>query len=278
MPRTIGLLHPGEMGSVVGEAARVGGARVLWVSGGRSPATGSRAQSAGLEDAGTLAQLVAQSDVILSVCPPANAIDIAREVAALGFGGTYVDGNAVSPATTRAIGDVVADGGARYVDGGIIGPPPRKAGTTRLYLSGQGATDVAALFAGSHLEAIALDGPIGAASAMKVAYASWTKGSQALILAVRAFATHEGVDDALLREWARSQPDLSKRSENAVASNVKKAWRFVGEMEEISASYGAVGLPDEFHQACAEIYRRLAGWKDTPTPPSVTEVAKTLAP
>ncbi len=278
MATTIGLLHPGEMGSMVGAAARAGGARVLWVSGGRSAATRSRANAVGLEDARALSELVSQSDMILSICPPANALDIAREVASLGFGGTYVDGNAVSPATTRVIGDVVADGGARYVDGGIIGPPPRKSGTTRLYLSGRGARDIAALFSGSNLEAIPLDGPIGAASAMKVAYASWTKGSQALILAVRAFATHEGVDEALLEEWARSQPDLAKRSENAVASNVKKAWRFVGEMEEIAASFEAVGLPDEFHQACAEIYRRLAGWKDTPTPPSVTEVAKMLAP
>src|SRR5207249_3129811 len=158
-------------GSVVGAAARAGGARVLWVSGGRSGATRSRAKAAGLEDVRALSELVSQSETILSICPPANALGIAREVALLGFGGTYVDGNAVSPATTRVIGDVVADGGARYVDGGIIGPPPRKSGTTRLYLSGQGAREVAALFRGSNLEAIPLDGPIGAASAMKVAYA-----------------------------------------------------------------------------------------------------------
>ena len=105
MATTIGLLHPGEMGSVVGKAARAGGSRVLWVSDGRSPASRNRAAAAGLEDAGTLGEVVAQSDVILSICPPANAIDIARQVAALGFGGTYVDANAVSPATTRSIGD-----------------------------------------------------------------------------------------------------------------------------------------------------------------------------
>jgi 3-hydroxyisobutyrate dehydrogenase-like beta-hydroxyacid dehydrogenase len=108
MTTTIGLLHPGEMGSVVGAAARAGGARVLWVSGGRSGATRSRAKAAGLEDVRALSELVSQSDMILSICPPANALGIAREVASLGFGGTYVDGNAVSPATTRVIGDVVA--------------------------------------------------------------------------------------------------------------------------------------------------------------------------
>ncbi len=275
---TIGLLHPGEMGSAVGAAGRAAGARVLWTSAGRSAATRGRADADGLEDAGTLAKLVAQSDIVLCVCPPASAPDVAREVAALKFRGTYVDGNAVSPATTRKIGQIVSAGGATYVDGGIIGPPPRKSGVTRLYLSGRGADGAAALFRGSMLEAIVLDGPIGAASAIKMAYAGWNKGSQALLLGVRALATREGVDQALLAEWARSQPDLSARSDRAVAQNTKKAWRFVGEMEEIAATFAAVGLPEGFHDASGEIYRRLSGWKDTAAPPSIADVAKVLAP
>jgi 3-hydroxyisobutyrate dehydrogenase-like beta-hydroxyacid dehydrogenase len=273
---TIGLLHPGEMGSAVGAAARAGGARVLWTSAGRSAATRARAEADGLEDAGTLAKLVAQSALVLSVCPPASALDVAREVAALGFRGTYVDGNAIAPDTTREIGQVVAAAGATYVDGGIIGPPPRKSGVARLYLSGRGAPDVATHFDGTLLEAIALDGPIGAASAIKMAYAGWNKGSQALLLAIRALAVREGVDEALLAEWARSQPDVPKRSERAVEANTRKAWRFVGEMDEIAATFAAVGLPRGFHDASAEVYRRLAGWKDTPTPPSSAEVFKAL--
>lgn len=275
---TIGLLHPGEMGSGVGAAARSGGARVLWASAGRSPATRKRAEADALEDAGTIASLASTSDVILCICPPASAVDVAREIAGLGFRGTYVDGNAVSPETTRKIGDVVTAAGARYVDGGIIGPPPRRAGATRFYLSGDGARDVAALFSGTFAEAIALDGPIGAASAIKMAYAGWNKGSQALLLAIRALAMREGVDEALLAEWAKSHPELAKRSEQAVSSSVRKAWRFVGEMEEIASTFTASGLPDGFHDASAEIFRRLAGWKDTVTPPSVAEVSKTLAP
>src|SRR5262249_33449552 len=112
--------------------------------------------------------------------------------------------------------------------------------------------------------------------AVKMAYAGWNKGSQALLLAIRAFAIHEGVDDALRAEWARSQPGLEKRSEDAVAANSKKAWRFVGEMEEIAATLAAAGLPDGFHQAAREIFERMSGWKDTPTPPSIAEVAKAL--
>ena len=275
---TIGILHPGEMGSAVGAAARAGGARVVWASAGRGAATRKRAEADGLDDVDTLARLARESEIIVCVCPPASAPDVAREVAATRFGGTFVDGNAIAPATTRAVGEIVTAGGARFVDGGIIGPPPRKAGEARLYLSGPGAAAVAAVFKGTTLEAIVLDGPIGAASAIKMAYAAWTKGSQALLLAIRALAAREGVDAALLAEWARSQPDATGRSERAVSANIKKAWRFVGEMDEIAATFEAAGLPNGFHEAAGEVYRRLAGWKDTAAPPSMAEVAKTLAP
>ena len=274
---TVGILHPGEMGSGIGASVRSAGARVLWASEGRGAATRKRADADGLEDAGTLAALARQADVILSVCPPASAMDVAREVAALRFAGLYVDGNAVAPATTKKVGDIVTAGGARFVDGGIIGPPPRQPGVTRLYLSGAGAPDVAAMLNGGLMETIALDGPVGAASAIKMAYAGWNKTQQALLMAVRAYAMREGVEEALLREWAISQKDLPKRSEQAVAGTARKAWRFVGEMEELAVAFAAAGVPGQFHEAGAEVYRRLAGWKDAPTPPSVGEANKTLA-
>ncbi len=274
---TIGVLHPGEMGSGVGASARAAGARVLWASAGRGDATRTRAEADGLEDVRTLAGLARQAEVILSVCPPASAVDVATQVAAHHFTGIYVDGNAIAPATTRQVGEVVTGAGATYVDGGIIGPPPRKPGVTRLYLSGPAAAEVATMLNGGLLEAIALPGPIGAASAIKMAYAGWNKTQQALLMAVRAYAMREGVDEALLREWAISQTDLPKRSERAVEGTARKAWRFVGEMEELAAAFTAAGVPGEFHEAGAEIYRRLAGWKDAPTAPTVAEVLKTLA-
>ena len=277
MATTIGVLHPGEMGSGVGASARAAGSRVLWASEGRGAATRKRAEADGLEDVGTLAKLAREAQVILSVCPPASAVDVAKEVAALRFTGIYVDGNAIAPATTRKVGEIIGAAGATYIDGGIIGPPPRKPGVTRLYLSGAGAADVAVLLNGGLMEAIALEGPIGAASAIKMAYAGWNKTQQALLMAVRAYAMREGVDEALLREWAISQQDLPKRSENAVAGTARKAWRFVGEMDELAAAFAAAGVPGQFHEAGAEVYRRLAGWKDAPTPPTVTEVSKTLA-
>ncbi len=264
---TIGILHPGDMGSVVGACAVAAGARVLWASEGRSAGSRERATAAGLEDTGTVAALVAASDVILSVCPPHAALDLARDVAGRRFAGLFVDANAVAPATARAIGAAVEASGATFVDGGLIGPPPRNAGSTRLYLSGREAKRAAALFEPSALEAIAIGDGAGAASALKMAYAAYTKGSSALLMAIRALAASEGVDDSLLAEWRRSQPDLPKRSESA---------RFAGEMEEIAATFAAAGLPGGFHEAAAVIYERLSGYKDATTPPTMADLVAPL--
>ena len=121
-----------------------------------------------------------------------------------------------------------------------------------------------------------LTGDVGAASALKMAYAAWTKGSSAILIAVRALAIHAGVDDALRAEWQRSQPGLEARSESAVAGNAPKAWRFVGEMEEIARTFAAAGLPPGFHEACAAVYDRLGRYKDASTLPTVAEAADAL--
>ena len=273
---TIGLLHPGEMGSVLGELLRAAGVQALWASEGRSGASRERAGSAGLTDAVTLAALAAESGVILSVCPPHAAVEVAQQVAAQRFAGVYLDANAVSPATARAVARLVEGAGARFVDGGIVGPPPKTPGTTRLYLSGKESGLIAALFEAGPMETIILDGPPGAASALKVAYAAYTKGTSALLLAIRTLAIREGVDDALLKEWTRSLPDLSTRMEAALRGSVRKAWRFVGEMEENAATFAEAGIPDGFSRAAADVYRRLAGYKDSKQTPSATEVAAVL--
>ena len=251
-----GVLHPGEMGAAVGGCLTGQGHQVLWASQGRGPASAARAAGAGLTDAGTPASLAARADVILSICPPHAALAVARSVA--GFRGVYVDANAVSPATTREVGRAVTAGGASFADGGIIGQPPAATGSagSRLYLSGPEAARVAALFAGTPLAAVVIGGEPGRASAVKMAYAAWTKGTTALILAARALASAEGVEDELLREWEQSQPMLPARSESAARSAGHKGWRWAGEMEEIAASMAAAGLPEGFHQAAAEVFRR----------------------
>jgi 3-hydroxyisobutyrate dehydrogenase-like beta-hydroxyacid dehydrogenase len=252
-PATIGVLHPGEMGAALGARLRERGHDVLWAGAGRSAATGARAAAAGLRDAGSLPALTSACDLVVSVCPPHAALDVAREVA--GFAGLFVDANAVSPATAEAIRRVIEDGGGRFVDGGIVGPPPERPGTTRLFLSGTDAGAAAAAFAGSAIEAPVLGPEPGRASALKMAYAAWTKGTAAMLLAIRATARAEGVEEALLAEWARSQPDATGRSEAAEASAAHKGWRWIAEMEEIAATFAAAGQPDGFHRAAAEVFR-----------------------
>ncbi len=255
---TVGLLHPGEMGAAVGGSLVSVGHEVLWDPAGRSRATTGRALAAELTGVGSLAELASRCSVILSVCPPHAALEVARGVAETGFSGVYVDANAISVQTASQVAAVVTEGGASYVDGGIIGPPPEVAGHTRLYLSGARAEEVRVLFGRSALDARIAEGQPFAASAVKMAYAAWTKGTSALLLACRALARAEGVERTLLAEWALSQPALGAQSERSASSAAAKGWRWVAEMEEIAASMAAAGLPSGFHQAAAEIFDRAA--------------------
>ncbi len=232
---SVGLLHPGEMGAAVG--ACVDG-EVLWASEGRSDATRTRA--AAFRDAGSVAALAGEADVILSICPPHAAVDVARACA--GFTGIYVDANAISPQRAQEVAVLQP----RFVDGGIVGGPPTGPGTT-LYLSGADAEAVAALFAGSPLATRV----VANASAVKMAYAAWSKGTTALLLAIRDVALANGIED----EWRLAAPELADRLPRAEASKATKGWRWIGEMEEIADTFAAAGQPEGFHRAAAEVYR-----------------------
>jgi len=253
----IGFLHPGAMGASIAALCR--GER-LWCGDGRSDATRTRADEAGMDDVGSLDALVERADTIVAVCPPASAVAVADEVASRGFDGIYVDVNAISPTTSRAIGGRFT----QFVDGGIVGPPAESADSTRLYLSGKCAPAVAALWSGTFLETRLVDGGAGAASAVKMCYAGWTKGSAALLLAIRALAVAEGVDATMLTEWATSIPGLAAQAERAASGSAPKAWRFAGELDEIADSFAAHGLPEGFGRAASEVYERLAKFKDSP--------------
>jgi len=271
---TIGLLHPGQMGSSIGAAATKH-ARVLWASGGRSAASAARAARGGLEDARSVEALVAASDAILSICPPYAAEDVARQVAGLGFAGVYVDANAVSPARARAVESLVSATGATFVDGGIVGGPAWREGT-RLYLSGDGAAEAARWFEGSPLGVVVLEGGAGAASALKMAYAAYTKGSTALVGSIVAMATREGVVDALFEEWRQSQPRVLDSYGRQLQGAAPKAWRWIDEMEQIAATFEGAGLPPGFHLAAADVYCRLEQYQDADPPPPVDEIVARL--
>lgn len=252
MGDVVGLLHPGEMGAAIGAVLRRTGVEVLWASSRRSEATALRAGDAGLTDVGTIDGVAQSADVILSICPPHAAREVAAAVG--GFEGVYVDANAVAPATVREL----AQPFGRFVDGGIVGPPPTEDSPTHLYLSGAeaDAEGVAALFAGTPVDVRVVSAQAGDASAVKATYAAWSKGSAALLLAIREVARAEGVDETLLDEWRESIPGLSERLERAQRSAEAKGWRWVGEMEEIAAAFAAAGQPEGFHSAAAEVFRR----------------------
>lgn len=266
----VGVLHPGAMGAGVAGLLTNRGMQVLWAGQGRSRASRARAEATGLTDVGTVARVAARSEVLLSICPPAAACEVAEQVAATGFDGIYLDANAIAPETARRV--VAALPRAQVVDGGIVGPPPTTAGHTRLFLAavdgdGPAATDaLAGCFDGTDLEVVTLEAPAPAASSLKVAYAAWTKGSTALLLTVAAFARASGIQDALLAEWARSQPGLQDRLAAGAPGVAAKAWRFEGELEELAAAFTAQGLPAGGPQAGAEVYRRLAPLRDETGP------------
>jgi 3-hydroxyisobutyrate dehydrogenase-like beta-hydroxyacid dehydrogenase len=249
MEDVVGLLHPGEMGAAIGAVLRQRGIDVLWASAGRSEATAARAKSARLTEVESIGMLAQRANVILSVCPPHAARHVASAVGE--FDGVYVDANAIAPTTVREIGG----GFERFVDGGIVGPPPGDS-PTHLYLSGRNAERVADIFTGTNVDARVVSDEVGSASAVKATYAAWTKGSAALLLAIREVARAEGVADTLLAEWRESIPGLEDRLAGAERSAQAKGWRWVGEMEEIAAAFAAVGAPDGFHRAAADVFRR----------------------
>jgi 3-hydroxyisobutyrate dehydrogenase-like beta-hydroxyacid dehydrogenase len=262
---TVGLLHPGAMGAVVGGLLAAAGHDVVWCAEGRSPESRSRADAAGLRTLPDLTAVARESDLIVSVVPPHAALDVARDVVASGFAGLYLDANAVSPARSRQIGDVVTRAGARYLDGGIVGPPPARAGTSWLHLSGPEADRVAALFDGTILGANVVSDRIGAASAVKMAFAAWTKGATALRTTVLAYAEAAGVAAQLERQWERLEPGFWQEGRERATRVTAKAWRFEGEMREIADAFEAEGLPTGFHRTAAEVYGRLAPLRTVPS-------------
>ncbi len=272
----IGILHPGAMGISVAASAKNSGAEVYWVSAGRSDETRQRAEEHGLQEVGTIDELTQQCEVIVSVCPPHAAEEVAQQVMQAGFNGLYVDGNAISPERSRRIGRIVSEGGGRFVDGGIVGGPAWKAGTTWLYLSGDGADTAAACFAAGPLETEILSGGIGQASALKMCFAAYTKGTTALLAAVLATAEAEGVREPLNAQWERYWEGFAAETEMRVRRVTAKAWRFAGEMEEIAATLEAADVPGGFHTAAAELYQRLADFKGAAETPSIEAVLAAL--
>ncbi|MCY4550390.1 MAG: DUF1932 domain-containing protein [Defluviicoccus sp.] len=261
MTQTVAILSPGEMGGGVGAALARHGHLPLACLDGRGAETRARAERLGFRLCPDLDTLVAEADIVLSILPPEAAPALAEQVAAAmrrtGKAPPFAELNAIAPDTARAIAGAFRGTGADFIDGGIIGLPPAEGGKpTRIYVSGE-AAPVMDAFDGKDI-AIHQCGPeIGRASAVKMCYASVSKGTNTLHTAAMTAADSLGVGDILRAEIADSVPAVFERMRANIPRLPADAGRWVGEMEEIARTYASAGLPPGFHLAAAEIFRLL---------------------
>jgi 3-hydroxyisobutyrate dehydrogenase-like beta-hydroxyacid dehydrogenase len=255
----VGLIGAGEMGSAIGARLRAGGARVVVALEGRSERTRSFATDAGLEDVGDLATMLVEADVILSIVPPAEAARaVDAIVASAGSDRPLVaDLNAIAPAAARDLARTLARAGLDLVDGSISGPPPSRADTTRIYLSGSRADEVAALPLDG-VERVVVGSEVGLASAVKMSTASVYKGRVAVLAQALRAAHANGVLDPVLDDLVETGLADRERTAETLARASAKAWRYVDEMRQIAATQASVGLPPELFEAFAVVYAGLA--------------------
>jgi 3-hydroxyisobutyrate dehydrogenase-like beta-hydroxyacid dehydrogenase len=258
---TVGVISPGAMGSAIASALARGGARVVTTVTSRSERTAELARRADAEQLTDLASVVRESDVVLSVVPPGAARGVAADIAeaarAEGARPLIADLNAVAPTTAHDVATILAQAGCNLVDGAISGPPPWRQGTTRIYLSGLRASEVAALpFDG--VDTIDVGADVGSASAVKMSTASVYKGSSAILTQGLLSAWRNGVLEHVLADLQLGAPELVARAERRLASAATKAGRYVEEMHEIAITQAAADLEPALFEAMAAVYARLA--------------------
>ena len=261
MSLTVGIISPGDMGSAIGQKLAQHGVRVVVALDARSERTKELAAAAGLEDVGSVERMVTEASHILSVMVPSEAVGAAERVAralqSTGASPIYADLNAISPGTTKRVGEIVEEAGARFVDGGIIGGPPRGSVNPRIYASGPNAPELAVL-AEHGLIVPVIGDSIGQASGLKMCYAAMTKGFQALGTELMVTAQLLGLDEELRKEMTDSQPALRQWLSKSALGMPPKAHRWIGEMEEIAATFEQVGLTPRILLGAADMYRWIA--------------------
>lgn len=257
----IGIVSPGDMGQAVAQRLQACGYRVYTALADRSPRTRALAARAGIEDCGSVAQLVARCDMVWSILNPAAAVDKAREVAAALARSDrrilYVDCNAIAPETARDIETLITTAGSRFVDAGIIGPPPRGNASARLYVSGTAAAELAEIV-DDRLLVRMLSERAGDASALKMCYAAITKGAVALGTELFIAARKLGVADALEQEFELSLSVLRDWLLARTPSMPPKAYRWVPEMREIAKTFADAGLTPRLMEGAADMYQAIA--------------------
>lgn len=274
--RKIGILHPGEMGISIAASAINSGHAVFWASNQRSEKTRARAEKYGLVDMKSLAELCKTCEIIICICPPHAATDVARQIIEHDFKGFYLEANAISPQRVAEIGRMLRLENIRFIDGGIIGGPAWEQKSTWLYLSGEDASQIADCFSKGPLETKIISKDIGKASALKMCYAAYSKGTTALLSAILGTAESLGVRQELSQQWDMDESGFSEQVNRRVARATAKAWRFEGEMQEIAETFHEAGMPEGFHEAAAEIYHRISSFKEAKETPELKEVLQAL--
>ncbi|MEO3978063.1 DUF1932 domain-containing protein [Streptomyces sp. CAU 1734] len=259
---TVGILHPGSMGAAVAACAATNADAVLWCETGRSAASVERATRFGLTPVGALSELLDRSDIVISLCPPAAAEDVARDVAAHSFTGIYVEANAINPERAQRIAALL-EPAATVVDGGVVGSPPVGGKTPTLHLSGPAAATarIEALFTGTAVRTAMLGTEVGKASALKLSYAAFQKTSRVLVALALGMAREYGVDQELI-EVASRRTDSYLSEPQYVAKTAARAWRWGPELEEAADALTAAGLPSEMLRAAASTLARWHEAKD----------------
>jgi putative dehydrogenase len=275
---TVAVMAQGTMGAGVGKRLNERGAEVRTLLSGRSEASAGRARAAGMRPAADERELLAGADYFLSILPPDQAEALAERLApalqSLPVKPVYVDCNAISPQTAQRVAAIVEPTGAAFVDGGIIGGPPREGYSPAIYASGPDAERTTALKDWG-IDWRIIEGPIGAASGLKMSYAGITKGTTAIAAAMLLGAARFGCAEALIAELSSSQPEMLKRMQRGIPGMYDKAYRWVGEMEEISDFLDANAPSSEMYRGIARLYEYLAA-EEADAAPDADNAIKTL--
>jgi 3-hydroxyisobutyrate dehydrogenase-like beta-hydroxyacid dehydrogenase len=272
----VGILYPGEMGVSIAASAINNRHQVYWLSQGRSNKTRARAEKYNLIEIDSPIEFCQICELVISICPPHASEEVARSVIESGFKGLYLDANAISPERAIKLEKMLEAKAIQFVDGGVIGGPAWRPKETWLYLSGPYAEQIAACFANGPLETKIIGKETGKASAFKMCYAAYSKGTTALLAAVLAASESLGVCEELYQQWDMDDKGFSEQVNRRVVHVTAKAWRFEEEMKEIASTFQRAGVPDGFHQSAAEIYRRMANFKDSREFPPLDDILRAL--
>ena len=277
--RTVAILSPGDMGHAVGRILRESGFDVITCLEGRSERTRELAGRAGFLAVASLGEMVKQADLILSILVPAEALAVSRQVAAAlrdtGEATPFADCNAVSPQTAEAMDRVVTDAGGLFIDGSIIGGPPKPDASPRFYVSGPHA-DLMSELDGRGIDVRDLGRSVGRASGIKMCYAALTKGTSALQYALLTAAEAMGLSDELRGELKSSQGEAYTRMEKQLPGVPSKAFRWIGEMEEIAATFEHLGVTPRFHEGAADVFRLLSETPFASETPETVDAERSL--